>query len=48
MKYERPDLEEMELELEGSFLAVQTTVGGEINPDPVGPGGDENPDSPWN
>ena len=46
MKYERPDLEEIELELEGSFLAT-STVGGEISPDPVGPGGDGEPDSPW-
>lgn len=47
MKYERPDLEEMEIELEGSFLAAATTVGGDINDKPIG-GEGENPDSPWN
>lgn len=38
MKYERPDLEEMELMLEGSFLAYKTGV--EV-------GGDENDGDEW-
>ena len=43
-EYERPELEELELFLEGSFLKTGTgdnsgSVGGEIDPDnPIGPG----------
>ena len=38
MKYEKPDLEELELELEGSYLAP-TSIGVEIGDDE---GNDEN------
>ena len=43
MKYERPDLEELELELEGSFLATQSRPG-DLG---VDVGGDENDGDEW-
>lgn len=39
MKYERPDLEEMELEFEGSFLEC-ASVGGDRNPEETDNGED--------